>query len=141
MGSHPNGARYDNHHQHPRGTSNYNNTHNRPQSGSQSSYTGSDPFSNPFVQRATGHRRAGTGATSQSNDLPPNFQQDGFQSAGSTPWPSSSGEPRHTPAADSRPTQDEAAAESGVIRALGASGLVGVIMLVAAVVGNSKRTS
>lgn len=53
----------------------------------------------------------------------------------------SSGEGRRTSAANGRPTQDEAAAESGVMRALGASGLVGVIILVATVMGDPKRTS
>ena len=48
---------------------------------------------------------------------------------------------RHPSAANSRSSEDEAAAESGVMRALGASGLVGVIMLVAAIMSNSKRTS
>lgn len=115
-----------------------------PRAGSQASYTGSgsgtDPFSSPFVQRATGHRRSDptsgpwTSARSQ-------YPQGGFQSAGAPPWTQSSGNGRRSSTADGRPTQDEAAAESGVMRALGASGLVGVIILVAAIGGNSRRTS
>ncbi|KAH0834762.1 hypothetical protein J3R83DRAFT_10358 [Lanmaoa asiatica] len=140
MGSHPHAASHDHLYGHAR-TSNY--AHRRPESGSQASYTGSrmDPFSNPSVQRATGHRRAGPGAASQSSNAQPNYQQGGFQSPGSTPWTASSGEGRRSSAANGRPTQDEAAAESGVMRALGASGLVGVIMLVAAIGSNSKPTS
>lgn len=93
------------------------------------------------MQRATGHRPSGSGATSQSSNAQPSFRQGGFQNAGSPPWTPSSGEARRTSSTNHQPTQDEAAAESGVMRALGASGLVGVIMLVAAIVGNSKRTS
>jgi curved DNA-binding protein CbpA len=132
----PNAARHDHLYEHARAS---NHTHRRPQSGSQASYTASrtDPFSSPFVQRATGHRPSGSGATSQSSNTRPNPQQDGFQSAGSSPW---MGEGRRTFSAKGRPTKDEAAAESGVMRALGASGLVGVIILIAALGGNSKRT-
>jgi len=140
MGSHPYAASYDHPYEHAR-TNNH--RHHRPQSGPQASYTGSrtDPFSNPFVQRATGHRRSGSGAASQSSDTQPNFDQRGFQSPGPTSWMASSGEGRRTSTANGRPTQDEAAAESGVMRALGASGLVGVIILVATVIGDPKRTS
>ncbi|KAF8551406.1 DnaJ-domain-containing protein [Imleria badia] len=137
MGGHPNAPRYDHVYEHARASN------HRPQSGSQASHTASrtNPFSNPFVQKATGHRPSGSGATSQSSNAQANFRQSGFQSAGSTPWTASGGEARRTSAANRNTMQDEAAAESGVMRALGASGLVGVIMLVAAIVGNSKQTS
>lgn len=139
MGSHPHVGRHD-HYEYTRAS---NHMHHHPQSGSQASHTGSrtDPFSNPFVQRATGHRRSGPGAASQSHSTGSSSQQGGFESARATPWTASSGMGRHSSAANGHPTQDEAAAESWMMRALGASGIVGIIMLVAAIGGNSKRTS
>ncbi|KAG8216389.1 hypothetical protein J3R82DRAFT_6493 [Butyriboletus roseoflavus] len=140
MSGYPNAARHDHLYEHAHAR---NHMYHRPQSESRESYTGShkDPFSNPVVQRATGYRRSGPGAASQSSSTQPNFQRDGFQSPRPTPWTASSGEGRRRSAANGHPTPDEAAAESGVMRALGASGLVGVIMLVATMGGNSKRTS
>lgn len=139
MGGYPHAARHDHFYEHARAR---NHMHDHPQSGSHGSYTGSstDPFSSPFVQNATGYRRSESGATSRSSSTQPNFQRGGFQSPRSTPWTTSSGEGRRSSAADGHPTPDEAAAESGVMRALGASGLVGVIILVATIGGNSKRT-
>ncbi|KAF8434605.1 hypothetical protein L210DRAFT_3649100 [Boletus edulis BED1] len=129
MGSYPNAARYDHLHEHARASN----------SGSRI-----DPFMSPLVQRVTGRRRAESAFASQSDSTPPHFRQGGFQSASSVPpWTGSGSEGRRTSAADGRPTRDEAAAESWVMRALGASGLVGVIMLIAAIMGqgNAKRTS
>lgn len=137
MSSHPNATRYDYLYEHARAGGH---THPRSQSRTQ---TGSraDPFLHPFVQRATGHRRSEPGATSQESNTRPDFRQSGFQNAGSAHWTPSGGMARHPSAANSRSSEDEAAAESGVMRALGASGLVGVIMLVTAIMSNSKRTS
>lgn len=99
-----------------------------------------DPFTNPFVQKSTGYCRSAPGATpsSHSSNARTNSQPGGFQNAGHSSWTASSAETRRPSTSDGRPTQDQAAAESGVMRALGASGLVGVIMLVTAIACNSR---
>lgn len=114
----PHAARHDNLHEHPG---------SRP-----------DPFTNPFVQRSTGYRRSttpGAAPSSHPSNARTNSQPGGFQNAGHSSW---TAETRRSSTSDGRPTQDQAAAESGVMRALGASGLVGVIMLVTAIACNSR---
>ncbi|KAI9568064.1 DnaJ domain-containing protein [Boletus coccyginus] len=61
MGSHPYSASHDHPYEHTR-TNNH--RHHRPQSG---------------PERATGHRRSGSGAASQSSNTQPNFDQRGFR--------------------------------------------------------------
>ncbi|KAG9311797.1 hypothetical protein JVU11DRAFT_8044 [Chiua virens] len=101
-----------------------------------------DPFLNPSVQKATGFRRTRPSTASQSSYVPPNSQGGYAAWTASRSHGSGMSEGRgHTVDNHDRPTQDEAAAQSGVLRALGASGLVGVIMLIAAIGGNSKWTS
>ncbi|KIJ63112.1 hypothetical protein HYDPIDRAFT_41373 [Hydnomerulius pinastri MD-312] len=112
----------------------------RPPSGTQSPYTWShkDPFVNPFVQRATGHVRS-----HPESSHPSNAQRDtndaryggpqqagGFQGA-SAPGHASSGAGRERSETD-RPTREEVAGESVILRAVGASALLSFIVLVAA---------
>jgi hypothetical protein len=116
----------------------------RPPSGGPTSHTWShkDPFSSPFVQRATGSR-SGSGSSSgpspgpasgpRSNSAPQSGN--GNAKRGGMPREASSGVGRQSSETTGRPTQEEVAAESGALRALGASGLVGIIMLIAAVIG------
>ncbi|KAF8840076.1 DnaJ-domain-containing protein [Paxillus ammoniavirescens] len=127
----------------------------RPPPGAQTSHTWShkDPFSSPFVQRATGqasaHHPSGTGSGSgsgSSSGPSPGFASgprsnsapqsgNGDAKRGGMPREASSEVGRQSSETTGRPTQEEVAAESGALRALGASGLVGVIMLIAAVIG------
>ncbi|KIK80458.1 hypothetical protein PAXRUDRAFT_833515 [Paxillus rubicundulus Ve08.2h10] len=97
----------------------------RPPPGPQTSHTWShkDPFSSPFVQKATGQ---------QSNSAPKSGS--GNARRGGMPREASSGVGRQSSETTGRPTQEEVATESGALRALGASGLVGVIMLITAAI-------
>ncbi|KAF9226278.1 DnaJ-domain-containing protein [Gyrodon lividus] len=149
-GGHPNAPRHNHPYEHAR-AGKY--MFYRPPPGAQTSYIWShkDPFSSPFVQRATGQASArpsesgsssssGSASGSQSSSTQHSSSSSGaqrgsFQSTTFKPREATSGVGRQSSENTGPPTQEEVAAESGVLRALGASGLVGFIMLVAAAIG------